>query len=129
MSEPTRSAASPPQDAVPKCPFCRIASGEIPAQVVYQDDQVVAFRDIHPQAPTHILVIPRHHVSGINEPNALDPQLLAALFSAANRVAREEGLADGGYRLVLNVGPDAGQSVFHLHLHLLGGRPLGWPPG
>lgn len=130
MSEPTQSATNPPQVASdPSCPFCRIATGAVPAQVVYQDDQIVAFRDLHPQAPTHILLIPRRHVSGIDDPHALDPQLLASLFGAANHVAREEGLAKRGYRLVLNVGRDAGQSVFHLHLHLLGGRALGWPPG
>jgi|SRR5690348_980756 len=115
--------------ADPNCLFCRIVAGSIHSTQVYRDDDVIAFRDRNPQAPTHVLVIPRRHVAGINVPEAADGPLLAAMVRAANAVARAEGIAESGFRLVWNVGPDAGQSVFHLHLHLLGGRPLGWPPG
>jgi histidine triad (HIT) family protein len=111
------------------CLFCRIASGEIPSAQVYSDERVVAFRDRNPQAPVHVLVIPRAHIPGINVPEAAQGGVLSALVSAANTVARDEGIAESGFRLVWNVGPNAGQSVFHLHLHVLGGRPLGWPPG
>jgi histidine triad (HIT) family protein len=97
--------------------------------VVYRDDDVVAFRDLNPQAPTHALVIPRRHIAGIDAVQPTDGPLLAAMVRAAHVVAQAEGIAATGYRLVWNVGQDAGQSVFHLHLHLLGGRPLGWPPG
>jgi histidine triad (HIT) family protein len=114
---------------VPGCVFCGIAAGTVPSHQVYADESVVAFRDRNPQAPVHILVIPRRHVSGIDSPDAEDGALLVALVRAANFAARQEGVAEHGYRLVWNVGPHAGQSVFHLHLHLLGGRPLGWPPG
>jgi histidine triad (HIT) family protein len=113
----------------PTCLFCRIVAGEIPSTQLYSDERVIAFRDRNPQAPLHALVIPREHVSGINAPGAENGELLAAMVSAANAVAREQGVAESGYRLVWNVGRDAGQSVFHLHLHLLGGRRLGWPPG
>lgn len=115
--------------ANPNCIFCRIVAGSIHSSQVYHDDDVIAFRDLNPQAPVHVLIIPRRHISGINAPEAADGQMLAAMVRAANAVAQAEGIADGGYRLVWNVGHDAGQSVFHLHLHLLGGRPLGWPPG
>src|SRR5689334_17227829 len=103
----------------PKCLFCRIVAGTVPSNQVYHDDDVVAFRDINPKAPTHVLIIPRRHVSGIDAPEAADGSMLAAMIRAAQIVARAEGIAAGGYRLVWNVGPDAGQSVFHLHLHLL----------
>jgi histidine triad (HIT) family protein len=112
-----------------RCPFCGIAAGRVPSQQIYADEHVVAFRDIRPQAPVHVLVIPRRHVRGIDAIEAEDGALLAAMVAAANAIARQEGIAASGYRLVWNVGPDAGQSVFHLHLHVLGGRPLGWPPG
>jgi histidine triad (HIT) family protein len=115
--------------ADPRCLFCRIVAGTVPSEQVYQDEMVVAFRDLNPKAPTHVLIIPRHHVSGINAPEAADGPMLAAMVRAAQTVAQAEGIAESGYRLVWNVGHDAGQSVFHLHLHLLGGRPLGWPPG
>lgn len=111
------------------CLFCRIADGKTPSQIVYATDDVVAFRDVNPQAPLHALVIPRAHVSGINAAEAEDGALLSALIRAANQIAREQGVATSGYRLVWNVGPHAGQSVFHVHLHVLGGRPLAWPPG
>lgn len=115
--------------ADPHCLFCRIVDGSIPSAQVYRDADVMAFRDLNPQAPTHVLIIPRRHVSGINSPDAADGPMLAAMVRAANAVARDEGIAERGFRLVWNVGQDAGQSVFHLHLHLLGGRRLGWPPG
>lgn len=110
------------------CIFCRIAAGEIPADVVYSDDAVIAFRDLNPQAPTHVLVIPREHVGSAHAVTADHAALLAALFGAVQRVADAEGLEEG-YRVVTNVGAAAGQTVPHLHLHLLGGRALGWPPG
>jgi histidine triad (HIT) family protein len=122
-----RVGTSQPQ--VPNCPFCRIASGDAPSAQVYGDDQVVAFRDARPQAPVHVLVIPRAHITGVNAPEAEQGTVLSALVHGANIVAREQGIVESGYRLVWNVGPNAGQSVFHLHLHVLGGRPMGWPPG
>jgi histidine triad (HIT) family protein len=108
------------------CIFCRIAAGEIPADIVLENEEVVAFRDTNPQAPTHVLVIPRRHVASAHELD--DPGLTAALFAAMRRIADAEGLGDG-YRIVTNIGPAAGQSVAHLHFHLLGGRSLAWPPG
>jgi histidine triad (HIT) family protein len=109
------------------CLFCKIAAGQIPAAVVRRTDRALAFRDVHPQAPTHILVIPLEHVATLNE--AKDPALLGELVAFARDVAREAGLAEKGYRVVLNTNADGGQTVFHLHLHLLGGRALHWPPG
>jgi histidine triad (HIT) family protein len=111
------------------CLFCRIVAGEVPADVVRQDDSTVAFRDISPQAPVHVLVIPRRHVSSAATVERGDGDLLADLVLAAQEVARQEGVADSGYRLVFNVGDDALNSVGHLHLHVLGGRRLDWPPG
>ena len=111
------------------CVFCRIVAGEIPATVVYQDENVLAFRDLHPQAPTHVLVIPKRHLASLVDAGAEDTALLGQLQQAAVQVARQDGLEDSGFRLVTNCGEGAGQSVFHLHLHLLGGRRLGWPPG
>ena len=111
------------------CLFCRIAAGEIPADVVTEDELVIAFRDIHPAAPTHVLVIPRAHVASAADLAEDDGDLLVRLIAMANRVAASEGIAEGGYRLVTNVGDDGGQSVRHLHLHVLGGRRLSWPPG
>jgi len=111
-----------------QCLFCRIAFGEIPADIVHSDDQVIVFRDVNPQAPTHVLAIPRRHVPSAHELGPGDGALLAALFDALRATADAEGLADG-YRIVTNVGPAAGQSVDHLHFHLLGGRRLTWPPG
>jgi histidine triad (HIT) family protein len=110
------------------CLFCRIVAGEIPSDRVYEDDDVIGFRDIHPQAPTHVLLVPRRHVPDVDTLEDDDGGLLRALFAAVRRVAEQERLAKG-YRVVTNVGAEAGQSVFHLHLHLLGGRRLGWPPG
>ncbi|MFN8619388.1 MAG: histidine triad nucleotide-binding protein [Chloroflexota bacterium] len=115
--------------ANPDCLFCRIAAGEIPATIVHQDDLVVAFRDISPQAPTHILLIPRRHLASVGDVADGDGELLARLMTTATRLATDAGLDRSGYRLVTNTGPDAGQSVAHLHWHLLGGRPMAWPPG
>ncbi len=109
------------------CLFCRIARKEIPATIVFEDDTVVAFRDLDPKAPTHVLVIPRAHVASLGE--ATDASMLGALQLAAATIARSEGIASRGYRTVMNSGADAGQTVFHVHLHLLGGRKLTWPPG
>jgi histidine triad (HIT) family protein len=108
------------------CLFCRIVRGEIPAKIVRQDEHTVAFRDIDPKAPTHILVIPKEHVASLDE--ASDPAMVGRLMLAAAEIARSEGITDG-YRTVVNTGAGAGQTVFHLHLHLLGGRKLTWPPG
>lgn len=109
------------------CLFCRIVAGAIPSDLLHEDDEVIVFRDIAPQAPTHVLAIPRRHVPSAAELTDEDGPLLAALFAALRRVATDAGLAD--YRIVTNVGPGAGQSVLHLHLHLLGGRAMRWPPG
>lgn len=111
------------------CLFCKIVAGTIPAAKIFEDERAVAFRDINPQAPTHALVIPRRHVASLNDAHATDEALLGHLLLVAARVAREEGHADGGYRTIVNTGADAGQTVFHLHVHVLGGRPLTWPPG
>lgn len=111
------------------CLFCKIIGGEIPADIVFQSDAAIAFRDINPQAPTHILIIPRRHITTINDITDDDTPLVGSLFTAAREIAAQEGLADDGYRVVMNCGEGAGQSVFHIHLHLLGGRALNWPPG
>lgn len=112
-----------------ECIFCRIAAGEIPADLVYEDEAVVAFRDLNPQAPTHILIIPRRHIATTNDLTPEDAELVGKLVLVAKQVAAKEGIAEDGYRLVLNCNAGAGQTVFHIHLHLLGGRALGWPPG
>lgn len=111
------------------CLFCKIADGAIDADVVYEDDDVVAFRDINPQAPTHILVIPREHVATVDDLEPEHAPLVGKLHLTARNLARDEGIAEEGYRLVMNTREGAGQSVFHIHLHLLGGRSLTWPPG
>jgi len=111
------------------CIFCRIAAGEIPAKLVREDENVVAFRDIDPKAPTHVVVIPRRHIASVNDLEPGDAALLGEIFLAAKEIAREEGIAASGYRLVVNTGRDGGQSVDHIHLHLLGGRRHSWPPG
>jgi histidine triad (HIT) family protein len=110
------------------CIFCRIAAKDVPSTIVFEDDHVVAFRDLSPQAPTHILIVPRRHVSSLDDTAPADRELLGKLLEAAKIVAHQEKLR-GGYRVVTNVGPDAGQSVLHLHFHVLGGRPMAWPPG
>lgn len=111
------------------CLFCKIIDGEIPADIVFESDTAIAFRDINPQAPTHVLIIPREHVSTINDLDVSHGPLVGSLVTAAQQIAAEEGLADDGYRVVMNCNEGAGQSVFHIHLHLLGGRRMGWPPG
>lgn len=111
------------------CLFCEIASGEIPSTVVLDRGDALAFRDANPKAPTHILIIPKRHVKDISELSGEHGPLLADILTAAHEIAVSEGIADSGYRIVANVGPHAGQSVFHLHFHLLGGRPMAWPPG
>ena len=111
------------------CLFCKIVNGEIPADIVFESDTAVAFRDISPQAPTHVLIIPRKHIATINDIDDDDQAIVGSLFSAARDVARQEEIADNGYRVVMNCNEDAGQTVFHIHLHLLGGRPMNWPPG
>lgn len=112
-----------------ECLFCDIAAGTIPAAKVYETEAVIGFEDINPQAPVHVLFIPREHVASAAEIDAAHGEVLVELFQAAGAHARETGIADGGYRIVTNIGDDAGQSVHHLHLHLIGGRQMGWPPG
>ena len=109
------------------CLFCRIIRGEIPATIVAQDEHCVAFRDIGPQAPTHVLVVPRQHVSTLDEVN--DPLMIGRAMVMAAEIARKEKIVDGGYRTVVNTNAGAGQTVFHLHVHVLGGRKFSWPPG
>jgi histidine triad (HIT) family protein len=111
------------------CLFCGIVDGKIKANLVYEDDAVVAFKDIAPKAPVHFLIIPRKHVAGVSDIAESDRELIGAIFQVAAKLAREQGIAESGYRVVVNSGADAGQSVFHIHYHLLGGRQLGWPPG
>ena len=115
-------------DRDPDCLFCRIVAGEIPSDIVHTDDDVIAFRDIAPRAPTHVLVIPRRHIPDVHALTDADGDLLAKLFAVVRAVADSAGL-ERGYRVVTNVGPESGQSVFHLHFHLLGGRLMAWPPG
>jgi len=110
------------------CLFCRIIRGEIPAKKIYEDEETFVFEDIKPQAPTHMLIIPKKHIVGLREAKAEDASIIGRLHLVAAQIARDRKI-ENGYRTVLNVGPGAGQSVFHLHLHLLGGRPLSWPPG
>lgn len=111
------------------CVFCRIARGEIPARLAHQDKDLVAFHDIDPKAPVHVLLIPRKHIGSIAQLEDADAGLIGRLFTAARELAEALGIRDTGYRMVINAGPDAGQSVDHVHLHLLGGRKLKWPPG
>ena len=113
----------------PDCLFCKIVAGDIPADVVHQSDTTVAFRDIDPQAPTHVLVIPRVHLADAATLAASKPDILVDLIDTAARVAKADGVDDDGYRLVFNTGAAANQTVFHAHLHVLGGRPMRWPPG
>lgn len=111
------------------CIFCKIVTGEMDAEHVYQDSQVTAFRDIHPSAPTHILIIPNRHITSVNDLSEKDEPLIGRLFTTARKLAEQEGLHDSGYRLIINNGPDAGQAVFHIHLHLLGGHRMRYPMG
>jgi len=114
---------------VSDCIFCKIASGEIPADLIYEDDLVVGFRDLNPQAPTHVLLIPRKHIASLNDLQPEDEAIVGRLYTAAAKVAAQEGIAEQGYRTLINCNDDGGQTVFHLHLHLLGGRRMSWPPG
>jgi histidine triad (HIT) family protein len=111
------------------CIFCKVAARQVPAEILRESERVVAFRDLNPQAPTHLLIIPKEHIESIADATDDHGALLADIAQAATHLARTEGIDRSGWRLVTNVGPDAGQSVFHLHFHLLGGRPMGWPPG
>lgn len=113
----------------PDCLFCRMIAKEVPADVVHQDDRSIVIRDINPQAPTHLLVIPLEHLESLDEAAQKDEALLGHLLRVGARVANAEGLGETGYRTVINTGAGAGQSVFHLHVHVLGGRPMNWPPG
>jgi histidine triad (HIT) family protein len=110
------------------CLFCKVIEGKIPSKKVYEDDRVFAFEDIQPQAPTHVLIVPKRHIAGLKEATGNDAEIIGYCQLAAAKIARERGIEDG-YRTVYNVGPRAGQSVFHIHLHLVGGRDLSWPPG
>ena len=114
---------------MPDCLFCRVAAGEIPASIVYEDTRLVAFNDINPQAPTHILVIPRQHIASLNDLGPDNDALVGEMTRRAAAIAKEQGLAERGYRVLFNCNADAGQTVFHIHMHLVGGRRLGWPPG
>lgn len=117
------------EEPVTDCVFCKMASGEIKPDIVYETERVLAFRDINPQAPTHVLIIPKAHIATTNDLQEKDVPLIGELILATQQVAKQEGIAESGYRSVLNCNPGAGQSVFHLHIHLLGGRPMRWPPG
>ena len=111
------------------CIFCKIIAGEIPAEILYQDDDVLCFRDIAAQAPTHLQVIPKKHISSIAELEESDTDLAGKILLTATRMAKEQGISDSGYRVAINCGDQGGQSVSHIHMHVLGGRQMGWPPG
>lgn len=111
------------------CLFCRIVAGAIPAARVYEDDRILAIRDINPQAPVHVLLVPKRHLVSVVEAAAADPRIVSDLTVAAVEIARREGIGERGFRLLTNAGPDGGQVIAHLHFHLLGGRAMGWPPG
>jgi len=111
------------------CLFCKIAEKTIPAMIVHEDDQTLAFDDIHPQAPVHTLVIPKRHVASVQDLGESDQVLMARLLLVCTKIAKDKGLAESGFRLVANTGRDGGQTVFHLHVHVMGGRHMGWPPG
>jgi histidine triad (HIT) family protein len=111
------------------CLFCKVVAGQVPATLVFQNDHVVAFKDITPRAPTHVLIVPRRHIATLNELSPEDDPLVGEMVRAAAAIAKEQGLSERGYRTVFNCNAEAGQTVFHIHLHLLGGRPMTWPPG
>lgn len=113
----------------PSCIFCKIAAGQAKANIVYQDEQVTAFRDIHPVAPTHVLIVPNRHIESVNHVSPEDESMLGRLVLVARKVAEAEGIAQGGYRLIVNTNADGGQTVFHLHLHLIGGQRMRYPMG
>ena len=112
-----------------ECLFCKIVSREIPASIVYEDDRVLAFNDVNPQAPTHVLVVPKRHIATLNDLSANDDQIVGEVVRRAAAIAEERGISAAGFRTVFNTNRDAGQTVFHIHLHLLGGRAMSWPPG
>jgi histidine triad (HIT) family protein len=112
-----------------ECLFCRMVAGEIQPDMVYEDDEIMAFRDVNPQAPTHVLVIPKRHIATTNDLQPDDAELVGRMVLVAGKVAVDDGVDERGYRVLLNCNREAGQSVFHIHLHVLGGRPMGWPPG
>ena len=114
---------------MPECLFCKIIAHEIPASIVYEDDRVIAFNDINPQGPTHVLVVPRRHIATLNDLGAGDDQIVGELVRRSAAIAKERGIDAGGFRTIFNTNRDAGQTVFHIHLHLIGGRSLAWPPG
>ena len=114
---------------MPDCLFCRIIDREIPASIVYEDERVLAFNDINPQAPTHVLVVPKRHIATLNDVSGDDDALVGEVVRRAAAIAKARGISDGGFRTVFNTNREAGQTVFHLHLHLIGGRPMHWPPG
>ncbi len=111
------------------CLFCKIIAREIPASIVYEDDRVIAFNDINPQGPTHVLVVPKRHIATLNDLSTADDGIVGEMVRRAAAIASERGISAGGFRAVFNTNRDAGQTVFHIHLHLIGGRPLAWPPG
>lgn len=113
----------------PSCTFCKIAAGQAKADIVYQDEQVTAFRDIHPVAPTHVLIVPNHHIESVNHASPEDESTLGHLFVVARKVAEAEGIANRGYRLIVNTNSDGGQTVFHIHMHLIGGQRMKYPMG
>jgi histidine triad (HIT) family protein len=114
---------------MPECLFCKIIDGELHASIVYQDDHVVAFNDINPQAPTHVLVVPRRHIPSLNDLTPDDDQIVGELVRRAAAIAKQRGISAAGFRTVFNTNREAGQTVFHIHLHLIGGRTMHWPPG
>ena len=111
------------------CLFCKIVAGQVPASFVHEDDRAVAFEDINPQAPQHVLIVPREHIESLNDVSKGDEPLIGHLLRVASQIADQRGIGDSGFRTVVNTGPDAGQSVEHVHVHLLGGRSMAWPPG
>ncbi len=111
------------------CIFCKIISSEAPAKILYRDEQVTAFRDTHPVAPTHILIVPNEHIESVNDLEVEDEQLIGHLLTVARKLAEQEGIARGGYRIITNTGPNGGQTIFHLHLHLIGGQRVRYPMG
>jgi histidine triad (HIT) family protein len=114
---------------VADCLFCKIAAGTVPATIVHKDEHLIAIKDVNPQAPMHVLIVPRRHIATLNDLAASDDQLVGEMIRRAAAIARDNGHADGGYRTVFNCNADAGQTIFHIHLHVLAGRPLSWPPG
>jgi histidine triad (HIT) family protein len=114
---------------VADCIFCKIASGAVNSDRVYEDDSVLGFRDINPQAPTHVVIIPKRHIPTMNDVSESDPSIFSAIMLAGKKIAESEGISDSGYRIVMNCNREGGQEIFHMHAHLFGGRYMGWPPG